>query len=170
MKFLKIALLVNLIIWQSVFASSRIDALIEEEAFATLQEISNKRAEIVDTREMINKYQKSLQELRKGKDTYIKVRNIAGSIAIVAIAIGAYTIKFPNGIRFTGLKLMISSYVAVVGFDMGMIKLNQKDTERLSREIIMAKIILSALEKNLDRQVKVLCEEEPRHQICYNQK
>jgi hypothetical protein len=170
MKFLKIAALIFTIFWQSVFASNRVNIIVEEDTFTSLKNITTKRIEINDTRKMINKLQNSLIYVRKGQDTYIKVRNIAGNFAIIAIAIGAYTTKFSNGIELTGLKLMISSYVAVAGFDMGMIKLNQADIEKLSREIIMTKIKLSALEKNLDREVKILCEEDSRHPICYNLK
>lgn len=167
MKMITILILAIVIAGQSLLASERIDAMINEDAMTTLQEIANKKNEIQETKDSLEKMQKSLKAAKNGQQTYIKIRNIAGTLAIVAIAIGAYKTSFPSGLKFTGLKLMFSSYIAVTGLGQGMIKLNQGDIENLSREIIMSLIKISKLEKGINRQVKVLCKEDPRHELCY---
>jgi hypothetical protein len=111
--------------------------------------------------------QAQLKTAKKGQATYITVRNVAGTLAIIAIAVGAYKIKFPRALKFNGLRLMLSSYLAVSTYGQGMVKLNQNDIENLSREIIFSLIKISKLESDMNKQIAVLCKQDQRHELCY---
>lgn len=151
-------------------ASGRTDVILNTDLQETFLKISERREEINKSKVMMNSLQAKLKEARKGKATYIKFRNIAGTIAIVAIAIGAYKITFPTGLKFTGMKLMLSSYLAVSGINEGMIKLNQNDIEDLSREVILSLIRISKMEKALNAELKTYCHQDPRDRLCYDLK
>lgn len=152
-----------------LFASDRTKEVITADAMVTLQQIAIKKAEIETTIASLKELQLNLEKKRKGRATYIQVRNIAGTLAIIAIAVGAYKTELPRLVNFTGLKLMLSSNLAVSGIGLGVIQLNQSEIEDLSRQVILSLIKLSKLEKGIDYQVKILCREDPRHQLCYKQ-
>lgn len=169
---MKIFLLSILLLSQLMpaFASERTDDLLNSDIEESFTSISTRKEEIANSKAMLNSLQSKLKEARKGKATYIKFRNVAGTLAIVAIAVGAYKITFPSGLKFTGMKLMLSSYIAVSGLNEGMIKLNQNDIENLSREVILSLIRISKLEKALNAELKTYCRQEPRNGLCYDLK
>jgi hypothetical protein len=167
MKIIKSFLLILLLSTQALYASERIDSIVYADTYASLEGISKQKNEIQEKKDYLQKMQASLKQAKKGQATYVKIRNIAGTLAIIAIAIGAYKTTFPSGVKFTGLKLMLSSYIAVSGLGQGMIKLSQTDIQNLSREIIRSLISISKLEKGIDRQVFILCKQESRHELCY---
>jgi hypothetical protein len=159
-----------LFIAQSAMASQRLDDLLNSDLAERFESISSRKEDIEKSKEMMNSLQAKLKEARKGKAAYIKFRNVAGTVAIIAIAVGAYKITFPTGLKFTGMKLMLSSYIAVSGLNEGMIKLNQSDIEDLSREVILSLIRISKLEKALNAELKTYCHQDPRDRLCYELK
>ncbi len=167
MKIVKLFIIMSVLAIQGAFASSRTDDVLAADAMNTLKVISVRLDEIQVTKNSLKKLEESLKAAKKGKSTYIKIRNVAGTLAIVAIAVGAYKIQFGGEGRFGGLKVMLGSYLAVSGFEEGLIKLNQKEIEKLSREIIMSYVKISRLEKAIKSEVGILCEQDPRHQLCY---
>lgn len=170
---MKIAFLVILVfsmIQQTALASKRIEDVLTTDLTESFQQIALRKSELSETKESIEALQLKLKEARKGKATYIKIRNVAGTLAIVSIATGAYKLTFPSGLKFTGLKLMLSSYLAVSGVNEGMIKLNQSDIENLSRQIILSLIRISKIEKAINAEIKIFCHQDPRDRLCYELK
>ena len=150
-----------------LWASDRVNDVFNDDIYQTLQDISQKQDEIKQTKEAMISLQAQLKTAKKGQATYITVRNVAGTLAIIAIAVGAYKIKFPRALKFNGLRLMLSSYLAVSTYGQGMVKLNQNDIENLSREIIFSLIKISKLESDMNKQIAVLCKQDQRHELCY---
>lgn len=166
MKILFVTLLQFLFLIQA-YGSERVDSIIDNDVMETLENISIKKEEIKNIKKTLDTLGNQLKKVKKGQTTYVRIRNVSGTLAIIAIAAGAYTARFPKGIRLTGLKLMFSSYLAVTTYGESMVTLNQTDIENLSRDIIMNRVKISKLEKSMAKQIVVLCAEDPRHILCY---
>lgn len=167
MKFLYTFILIFSLAFQAVSASNRTDEILSEDLSESFHQLKDRKNEIYEAKKKMQELQLQLKEARKGKDTYLKIRNIAGTIAIVAIAVGSYKLTFPSGFKFTGLKLMASSYATVYGMNEGLIKLNQTDIENLSKDIVFGLIKVSKAEKSLNTEIKYFCHQDPRDELCY---
>jgi hypothetical protein len=148
-------------------ASGRTDEILSLDLQTQFDSFALKKDEIAEAKKTLQTLQVKLKDARNGKDIYLRIRTVAGTLVIIGVAAGAYKITFPAGFKFTGVKLMLSSYLAVTVMNEGMIKLNQSDIENLSREIILGLIKISKSEKALNKNIKLLCQEDPRHRLCY---
>lgn len=152
---------------QSALASRRTDEVLSLDFQSQFDSFALKKDEIAVAKKTLQTLHVKLKEARNGKDIYLRIRTVAGTLAIIGLAAGAYKITFPAGFNFTGAKLMLSSYLAVTVMNEGMIKLNQSDIENLSREIILGLIKICKSENALNKNIKLLCQEDPRHRLCY---
>lgn len=162
MKILMPFLLVLLLCIQSAFAASRMDRLLDQDAMEALEVIFFKKIEIHENKELLLGVEAKLKKAKKGQAIYVQMRNIGGTLTIMAIVIGTYKAHFPLGMRF-----LLGTYLSMSDAGNKMIKLNLGDIQKLNRELLKAQAKIALMEKELNQQIKYFCKEDSRHQLCY---
>ncbi len=143
-------------------ASERTDNLLSHDSAAELDQLHRDRLELSNHKEELAKIRNKIKRTRKGQNVYLEFKKIGGSILIVGIIIGSYKVHFPQEFR-----VMLGAFVTVEGLSRGLIKLNDKDMNKIIVDIRRFNIIALTHEKQLKKKIRYYCNIEPGHYACY---
>lgn len=146
----------------NLFASSRTDALLSQDAINALDNYLDERNVLEKNKEALSTIDNRIKKSKKGQTVYLEFKKIAGSLLIVGIVIASYKAYFPPGFR-----AMLGSYVTVNGLSHGMIKLSNDDIVKLTNGINRVQFVIANYEKQLQLKKIYYCKQEPRHLACY---
>ena len=145
-KNILLVLVIHILFMNTLFAASRVDLALEDDAHFMLDSIAQKKAEMTQLASDLKNVEMHLAK-RKGQSVYLKFENIAGTLVIVSVVVGSYVARFPPGWR-----AMLSAYTTVIGMNRGMIKLSEKDMHIFNRQVSLLKERLKIANEKLDKQ------------------
>lgn len=145
----------------ATFSSDRVDYLLEEDSIQELDSIQEQLYQLEQLQFQLQKLELHVAKKANGENVYLKFERIAGAMVLAGVIAGSSSVYFPPGMR-----AMISAKIAVRGINSGMLKLSEKDANKILNEMILLKAKLELSKKTLVKTSKYYCKFVTSHDIC----
>ncbi|AUN99770.1 hypothetical protein DOM21_01945 [Bacteriovorax stolpii] len=166
---------------QAVYSSSRVDSVVSDGAIERLNKISALKSELVEGQKNLDAFELKLlrvNEEHKAHQFFFETRKVASiatvvSFSMLGVGMLSATARIPKPTSLIeksfityGSVAILPSAIAAAGSQIGFM-LTKNESDKLRVDIKNIKSVLKIKNKELESEVKVLCGQEPRHQLCY---
>lgn len=145
----------------AAFSSDRVDYLLEEDSIHELDSIQEQLYQLDQLNFQLQKLELHVAKKANGENVYLKFERIAGAVVLAGIIAGSSSVYFPPGMR-----AMISANIAVRGINSGMLKLSEKDANKILNDMVHLKAKLASSKKTLLKTSRYYCKLVTSHDIC----
>jgi hypothetical protein len=176
MKFL----IVTALLITNLYANTRVDGVISEDAMTRLNTIENLRQNLNASNVELKSFEKKLEAASKvasREKVFVVIRNtalVAAAISLAATGSLLYNVAVAKSEG--SLYSLLAAYgtgaiaggtaVVAAGAEVG-VYFSKNEASSLGKQIKELQGMISSKQKDLSLEVNLLCKDEPRHKLCY---
>lgn len=190
MKYQFLILVLATTVSMTSFASSRVESVISQSTDEQLTKVVDLEKTLINGKRELTHLEKQLEKIQSMNDYQKGLISFRNDVAVMAIAsalavAGSYTLQEQKMARFKnsgkvfthpgeaetalgvlGLTGAALSGVTLIGAEIGVL-VTKDEATNLQSTIKKLKINIDKKTRELQKEVVILCEQEPRHEACY---